>query len=83
MKHVKWSVRYVPIESKNKLLEVQEINGGLIGDLLADAIDYWYDNLPEEETFDASEADNLQPQVGQNITHLRNDVASLSHEIKS
>jgi hypothetical protein len=79
---VKWSVRGVDLESIRKLREVKSIGGGGLGELVSEAIDFWFDCL-ETDDEEASEADNLQPQVGQNITHLGNDVASLSHEIKS
>ena len=84
MKNLKWSVRHVPLESKNKLLEVQKISGGwLVGELLGFAIDFWYQNLPEEPEDDASKSpteaiDFLQPQVGHNIAHLKNGAASHS-----
>ena len=54
------------------LREVQETSGGLLGELVSDAIEFWYENLLEETEDGASDAaravaDIPLPQVGHNI----------------
>lgn len=44
----KWSVRNVEHEAVERLREVQETSGGLLGQILSDAIFDWYEHLPEE-----------------------------------
>jgi hypothetical protein len=72
----KWSVRGVDPQSVEKLLEVKKICGESLGQLLNESIEFWYDSLEPVDV--ESEADILQPQVGQNLTHLKNDAASPS-----
>ena len=71
----KWSVRGVNPKSVEKLLEVKKICGESVGQLLNESIEFWYDCL-ETDDEEALEEDNLQPQVGHDIAHAKNDAAA-------
>ena len=49
MRTKKWSVRHVDSEAVDLLLEVQETSGELLGDLVSEAIWFWYDYACIEE----------------------------------
>ena len=74
----KWSVRGVDPESVKKLMEVKKVSGGALGQLLNEAIDFWYDSL--ETVDESSAADILLVQVGHNMAHSMNDAASQAVE---
>ena len=42
----KWTVRNLPVDIIEMLLEVQEVSGGTIGELLTEAVEGWYQALP-------------------------------------
>ena len=46
---VKWSVRGVDPESVRKLMEVKQISGGVLGELVSEAIDFWFDCLGTDD----------------------------------
>ena len=48
MNTFKWSVRNVDHEAVERLREVQETSGGLLGELLTEAVFDWFENLREE-----------------------------------
>ncbi len=48
MANYRWTVRGMDTGSLEKLREIKEINGTCFGELLAEAIDDWYEHLPEE-----------------------------------
>ena len=49
----KWTVRHVDLEAIDMLLEVQETSGERLGDLVSEAISYWYDFACVEEDEDS------------------------------
>jgi hypothetical protein len=78
---IKWTVRGVDREAISKLHEVKDISGESLGELLTEAVEFWYDSLPSEEMSDeAPVVDSPPPQVGHNMLHLQNDAASHSLE---
>ena len=81
MQEFTWSVRHMQPEALDKLLDVQEVSGGRLGDLLCEAIDHWHSCLPEEPEEEASIApteivDIVIHEVGHNIANLKNESAS-------
>ena len=79
----RWSVRHMQRDALEKLLEISKNNEGeALGVLASEAIIYWYENACEEEDEESivpTEAADIQLlDVGQSITHLRNNVASHS-----
>ena len=82
MENTKWTVRNVPLETKKKLLEVKQVSGGTFGELLAEAIDYWFEALPEDSALEESAAATLSSQVGQKTTCLDYDSALPSFDKK-
>ena len=50
MSDYRWTVRMMDADSLSleKLREVKETSGGCLGELLAEAIDDWYEHLPTE-----------------------------------
>jgi hypothetical protein len=81
MNTCKWAVRHMDREAIEKLHQVQQTSGGLLGELVSEAIDDWFNHLPEETEDEASialteAADTPIHQVRQDIAHLRNEAAS-------
>ena len=83
MNTCKWAVRHMDREAIEKLLEVQQTSGGLLGELVSEAIDDWFNHLPEETEDEESIAptgalDTPLPQVGHNSAHSKNEAESTS-----
>jgi len=58
MSSYRWTVRNVDPEAIQLLEEVSETSGLTFGELLTDAIETWYDGLPEEDHEDTEESDD-------------------------
>lgn len=85
MNKCKWTVRNVNCEAIQKLHEVQQISGGLLGELVSEAIEDWFDHLPEETEDEESITPNRAAgtgirQVRQDTLRLKTDAKSLSFE---
>jgi hypothetical protein len=52
MHPIKWTVRGVGREAISKLHEVKDISGESLGELLTEAVEFWYESLPSEEMSD-------------------------------
>jgi hypothetical protein len=52
MHQIKWTVRGVDREAISKLHEVKDISGESLGELLTEAVEFWYESLPSEEMSD-------------------------------
>jgi hypothetical protein len=78
----KWTVRGVDPESIRKIREVKSVSGGALGELVSEAIDFWFDCLPEdtEAVDEAPEAGTPTALVGHNTVPLETDTASHSLE---
>ena len=49
METFKWSVRHMDPEAVERLREVQETSGGLLGELVSEAVYVWHDGLDFEK----------------------------------
>jgi len=83
MKTCKWSVRNVSHEAIEKLHNVQHTSGGLLGELVSEAINDWFDHLPEEpdieEPIEPTNGANTRiHKVGQDTLRLKTDAESHS-----
>ena len=77
----KWTVRGVDREAISKLHEVKDISGESLGELLTEAVEFWYECLPSEEMSDEVPVSDSPPsQVEHNKAHLMNDTASQAFE---
>ncbi len=49
MSEYRWTVRNVDPDAVELIEEVAETSGSMFGELLTDAIETWYNQLPEED----------------------------------
>jgi hypothetical protein len=85
----KWSVRNVEHEAVERLREVQATSGGLLGELLTEAVFDWFENLPEEAGNQESIAPTREQQTSDSpiagtdgySLHERGAMVPSSHEV--
>jgi hypothetical protein len=46
---IRWTVRGVDATTVHRIKEVQETSGGSCGDLLNEAVEFWYQSLPDDD----------------------------------
>ena len=50
--HTRWTIRNVDETTREKVNEVRETSGLNIGELIDEAVEFWYLNLPYEQPTD-------------------------------